>query len=166
MFRPSMPQLLRVQYRHQSFPAQRSARSIGTLIMEQPSPPSHMPRGTCGNISVSIWVKLRGHHHWLQEAAFYIMAEKWMIDSPGVFDSSGILGYWRFKDDILVVLRSECIVNLMLTINMVCIPLYTSCLKRTQRIWRIMLWAVYPFKIYQNILLVPMNIPSDISRSP
>ena len=43
----------------------------------------------------------------LSDAAFYAMAERWMMDNPGTFDSAGILGYWRFKDDILVVVKQD-----------------------------------------------------------
>eukprot|EP00438_Fugacium_kawagutii_P033550 Skav211084 [mRNA] locus=scaffold2002:133662:134778:- [translate_table: standard] len=45
----------------------------------------------------------------LSDAAFYTMAEKWAISDPDIFGLAGILGYWRFKDDILIIVRSDCL---------------------------------------------------------
>ena len=43
----------------------------------------------------------------LSDSAFYIMAEKWTIGSHHTLESAGVLGYWRFKDDILAAVKSD-----------------------------------------------------------
>lgn len=47
----------------------------------------------------------------LSDAAFFTMAEEWMLVEPGKLETFGVLKYWRFKDDILVIVKAECLQN-------------------------------------------------------